>query len=127
MFKGLTVSKVLMHKSSSGIHISIRYVFLAYFYHKKYFSVFSLLCLSTFSGAPRLLRPPRPGPCLNFGLQLTLSQPGGHIMPTTVLWALSGSNLPWHPCAIVTYYCFYYRCYLNRRFGPFYPKITIHT
>ena len=29
------------------------------------------------SGAPGLLRPPRPGPCLNFGLQLTLSQPGG--------------------------------------------------
>ena len=26
------------------------------------------------------------GPCLNFGLQLTLSQPGGQIMPTTVLW-----------------------------------------
>jgi hypothetical protein len=49
------------------------------------------------TGPPRLLRPPRPGPCLNFGLQLTLSQPGGHIMPTTVLWALSGSNSPWRP------------------------------
>ena len=44
-----------------------------------------------------LLRPLRPGPCLNFGLQLTLSQPGGQIMPTTVLWALSDSNSPWHP------------------------------
>ena len=29
------------------------------------------------SGAPRLLRPPRPGPYLKSGLQLTLSQPGG--------------------------------------------------
>ena len=48
-------------------------------------------------GAPRLLRPPRPGSCLNFGLELTLSQSGGHIMPTTVLWSLSGSNSPWRP------------------------------
>ena len=30
--------------------------------------------------------------------QLTLSEPGGQIMPTTVLWALSGSNSPWRPC-----------------------------
>ena len=28
------------------------------------------------SGTPRLVRHPRPGPCLNFGLKLTLSQPG---------------------------------------------------
>jgi hypothetical protein len=32
------------------------------------------------SGVPRLLTPPRPGPCLNFGLQFTLSQPGGQTM-----------------------------------------------
>ena len=32
-----------------------------------------------------------------FWNQLTLSQPGGQIMPTTVLWALSGSNSPWRP------------------------------
>ena len=50
------------------------------------------------SGVPRLLRPPRPGPCLNFGLQLTLSQPGQQIMPTIVLWALSASNSPWRSC-----------------------------
>ena len=49
------------------------------------------------SGVPRLIRSPRPGPCLNFGLQLTLSQTKGQIMPTTVLWALSGSNSPWCP------------------------------
>ena len=42
-------------------------------------------------------RPPRPGPCLNFGLQLTLSQPGGQILPTTVLWVLSGLNSPLRP------------------------------
>ena len=30
--------------------------------------------------------------------QLTLFQPGGQIMPTTVLWALSGPNSPWRPC-----------------------------
>ena len=33
--------------------------------------------------------------------QLTLSEPGGQIMPTTVLWALSGSNSPWRPCILV--------------------------
>ena len=37
------------------------------------------------AGAPRLLRPPRPGPCLKFGLRATLPQPGRQIMPTTVL------------------------------------------
>ena len=36
----------------------------------------------------------------DFGLKLTLSQPRGQIMPTTVLWALSGSNLPWRPCML---------------------------
>ena len=35
----------------------------------------------TNTGPLRLLRPPRPGPCLNFGLQLTLSQPGGRLCP----------------------------------------------
>ena len=29
------------------------------------------------AGPPRLLRPPRPGPCLNFGFQLTLFGPRG--------------------------------------------------
>ena len=68
------------------------------------FQVFwSLATLHSQSGAPRLLRPPRPGPCLNFGLQLTLSQPGGQIMPTTVLWALSGSNSPWRPWSVPKY------------------------
>ena len=56
--------------------------------------VLSYLIATVISGAPWLLRPPRPRPCLNFGLQ---SQPGGQIMPTTVLWALSGTNSPWRP------------------------------
>ena len=30
----------------------------------------------------------------DFGLQLTLSQPGGQIMPTTALWVLSCSHSP---------------------------------
>ena len=34
----------------------------------------------------------RTGPHHVFRIQLTLSQPGGQIMPTTVLWALSGSE-----------------------------------
>ena len=55
-----------------------------------------ILFWSVFIVVPQgLLRSPRPGPCLNFGLQLTLSQRAGQIMPTTVLWALSGSNLRW--------------------------------
>ena len=56
------------------------------------------------SGPPRLLRPPRPEPCLNFGLHLTLSQPGGQIMPTTVLWALSASNSPWRPLVVYNHH-----------------------
>ena len=38
--------------------------------------------LRIYAGPPLLLRP-----CLNFGLQLNLSQPGGQIIPTTVLRA----------------------------------------
>ena len=37
-----------------------------------------------YSGPPRLARPPRPGPCLDFGFQYAL-----------INWTLPGSNSPW--------------------------------
>ena len=61
------------------------------------------------TGAPRLLRLPRPGPCLKFGLQVTLYQTGGQI----ILWALSGSNSQWRPCSM---YCSYYPFRWIRRY-----------
>ena len=64
-----------------------------------------------YPGAPQLLRPPRPGPCLNFGLLLVKPiSTRGQIMPTTILWALSESSLPWCPCypnSLHTYFFLY--------------------
>jgi hypothetical protein len=48
-----------------------------------------------YPGPPRLLRPPRPGPCLNFGFQYALIRSNQSKKFGVEYWALPGSNLPW--------------------------------
>ena len=47
---------------------------------------------------PRLVRSPRPGPCLNFGLQYALIRNNQSKKIGVEYWAFPGSNLPWRPC-----------------------------
>ena len=71
------------------------------------FTVILILHISLFSpnlnkiitcaGPPRLARPPRPGPCLDFGLQYTLIRNNWSKQIGVEYWALPGSNSPWRP------------------------------
>ena len=49
------------------------------------------------TGPPRLARPPRPGPCLDFGFQYALIRNNQSKKFGVEYWALPGSNLPWRP------------------------------
>ena len=50
------------------------------------------------TGAPRLARPPRPGPCLDFGFQYALIRNNQSKKFGVEYWTLPGSNWPWRPC-----------------------------
>ena len=52
----------------------------------------------TSSGAPRLARTPRPGPCLDFGLQYALLRNDLSKKFGVEYWALPDSNSLWRPC-----------------------------
>ena len=57
--------------------------------------------LWTTPGPPQLARPtrpPRPGPCLDFGFQYVLIRDNPSKKSWVEYWALSGSNLLWRPC-----------------------------
>ena len=56
------------------------------------------------SGPPRLARPPRPGPCLDFGFQYALIRNNRSKKIGVEYWALPGSNSPWRPCRAWTSY-----------------------
>ena len=58
---------------------------------------YKLLLYSHYSGAPRLARPPRPGPCLYFGFQYALMRNNRSKKFGVEYWALSGSNSLWRP------------------------------
>ena len=49
------------------------------------------------TGAPRLAKPPRPGPCLDFAFQYDLIRNNQSKKFGVEYWALPGSNLPWSP------------------------------
>ena len=50
-------------------------------------------------GAPQLARPPRSGPCLDFGFQYALIRNNrSKRFGVIEYWALPGSNSPWRPC-----------------------------
>ena len=53
--------------------------------------------VSRSSGAPRLARPPRPGPCLDFRFQYALIRNNRSKKFGVEYWVLPGSNSPWHP------------------------------
>ena len=59
---------------------------------------FSCHSHSDITGPPRLLRPPRPGPCLNFGFQYALIRNNWSKKFGVEYWALHGSNSLWRPC-----------------------------
>ena len=48
----------------------------------------------SYSGPPRLARPPRPGPCLDFGFQYSLIRNKRSKNFMVKYWALPGSNSP---------------------------------
>ena len=57
-----------------------------------------LLLQLPYTGPPRLARPPRPGPCLDFGFQYALIRNNRLKKFGVEYWALPGSNSPWRPC-----------------------------
>ena len=59
------------------------------------------------AGPPRLLRPPRPGPCLNFGFQYAFIRNNRSKKFGVEYWALPGSNSPWWPCLCKDLQSFY--------------------
>ena len=65
-------------------------------YLQNYFLTY-ILCIPILSGAPRLARPPRPGPCLDFGFQQALIRNNRSKNFGLEYWALPGSNLSWCP------------------------------
>ena len=52
------------------------------------------------AGPPRLARPTRPGPCLDFGFQYALIRNNRSKKFGVEYWALPGSNSPWRPCNV---------------------------
>ena len=55
------------------------------------------------TGPPRLARPPRPGPYLDFGFQYALIRNNRSKKIGVEYWALPGSYSPWRPCSKDTY------------------------
>jgi hypothetical protein len=55
-----------------------------------------------FMGPLWLARPPRPGPCLDFGFQYALIRNRSKKMGVEY-WALPRSNSPWRPCFRITF------------------------
>ena len=51
-------------------------------------------------GAPRLARPTRAGPCLDFGFPHALIRNNRSKQFGVEYWALPGSNTPWRPWVV---------------------------